>query len=157
MFRQIKSSMLLGIAVCVLIGGSSPAVADLVKEVFQGERYKNNTGAPVNSMKKYLYKYNVVQNARHWPQSDKFATCTWTPVGNDYSVIRCTDGVVPAGQTADVKFYVTALPETAEVLCAKWYSDAIWTVPAGYATPVASPRGALAEARATEYTVTIPG
>jgi len=147
--------MLFIIAVCVLLGDNRPAVAAPVREVPQGERYINNTEKTAQSMRKYLYKYDVVHNSRHWPESDKFAICNWKRVVGDYSVIECTGGEVLVDKTAEVKFYVEALPDDAGVLSAKWYSDANWTEFEGYAKAVPSIRAAVEKVRGEEYTVKI--
>lgn len=136
MFQQIKSSLLVAITFGVVMSCSTPALAQLQMAV--AERYKNNTGTTALCLRKVVYNWAIVGN----PQSDKFATCTTRNAGLGYTVIDCsgTDGLhtgeVANGGTARVAFLGTAVRRRAEVISAKWYSNAACTT---YIAPYAEP------------------
>jgi len=127
MFRQINSFGLVAITIGVLMSCSVPALA--AKQTSFAERYENNTGEPAKCLKKYVGKYTVNKAI-----SD-IGPCTITEVG-DYFVITCAGSQVENGDTARVTAFGTPASSKAEVLCAKWYSDATCSTFEGYATPV---------------------
>lgn len=129
MSRQITSSVLAGVTIGILLGCSAPALAQLRMAV--AERYKNNSGVPARCLRKIIYNYAIVGQ----PQSDEFAICTKRTVSG-YTVIECTGGVVQPDGTARVAFVGTATSRRAEVICAKWYTDAACTAYPYYAEPV---------------------
>lgn len=137
MSRQIKSSVLVGVTIGILLGCSAPALAQFQMAV--AERYKNDSGATALCLRKVVYNYAIVGQ----PQSDEFANCTTRNVGTTgYTVIDCSGadglhgGAVLPGEKSRVAFVGRAINRRAEVICAKWYTDAACTVNPSYATPV---------------------
>lgn len=130
MSRQIKSYMLLAITFGVVMSCSTPALAQRQKSF--AEQYKNDIEENVDAycFKKYVGKWSVIS-----ARSDIFSVCTVTEVG-DYSVITCTGGTVEYNDTDRISAFGGPGSDKAEVLCAKWYTDASCTNLIGYATPV---------------------
>ena len=125
MFRQIRSSVLVAVAVGVLIGGSRPAVGGpLAKEFWQGERYKNVTGGNAKCLIKYLYDWDVNDASVRCPE---LTNCRVEARVGNYTVLKCSAAVgteeVPDGTTATIKFKGSPANNEAAVLCAEFYSD----------------------------------
>lgn len=140
MFRQIKKFMLVAIAVGVVMSWAVPAIGGIQgKRKFEhGERYENKTGSDAYCLRKILYKWTIDPASA---ESDQFAKCNVTKTG-DYHLIECKVGEVPYTETAIVTFSGTSRDGTAEVVCAKWYSDPDcgYLSFIGYATLVGSTR-----------------
>ena len=119
MLRQIKSTVLVGVTIGVLMSCSTPALAQL--QTALAERYRNDTGVAALCLKKIVHDWKIAKGTN--PGSDIFATCTWTYVGGGYAVIKCTGGTVASGDKARVSFLGTTTSNKAEVVRAKWYSN----------------------------------
>ena len=130
--RQIKSLIVAGIAFGVVMGCNTPALAG--KQFAPAERYRSDTTVAALCLKKVVHDWQIVKGTNPW--SDKFTTCTWTDVGDGYAVIKCTGGTVASGDRARVSFLGTAPSGRAEVVRAKWYSDAACLTYEGPGTPV---------------------